>query len=105
MLRPAVPPAPVVTTFDLPLNGSMVDLFVEWTWDGQGWPDDGEFLVLISSDADATETVVGIVNGPGRSCALTEVFNVDDMNFYCRVQYRKGATYGDYSNVATRNPV
>ena len=102
--RPAVPPAPVVTMFDVVNNNDWVDMSVEWTWDGQGWPDDGEFLVLLATEVDS-ETVVAIVNGPGRTCSLSSVLPAVDMDYSCRVQYRKGATYGEFSNVAVDNPI
>lgn len=77
---------------------------VAWTWNGLGWPDDGQFQVYVSSAEVPSEILAATVPGPGRSVALTAVLPAADISYYCRVVYVKDATVGTYSAVATGNP-
>jgi len=108
---PLVPPAPVVANFQVVDNGGMVDLNIVWTWDGQGWPDNGSFAVYAECqvfDQEGIEgrrgMIVGVVPGPGRSLSVQGVFEAADIGYFCKVQYRRGAVTSAYSAEAYGNP-
>ena len=107
---PPVPPAPVVTTFEVIDNNGQIDLNIAWTWDGLGWPDDGIFIVEIHAD-DTYDQGGGImfltssvVTCPGRTQSLAGVCAAEDKGYYCRVVYKKGTTVGAYSALVYGNP-
>ena len=108
---PLVPPAPVVVSFQVTDNGGLIDLSVVWTWDGQGWPDDGNFTVYAEyadQDQDGSDirrgTVAGVIPGPGRTLSVQGIFPAADTDYYCKVQYHKGAAASAYSAEAYSNP-
>jgi hypothetical protein len=108
---PAQPPAPVIVSFQVIDNGGMIDMNIVWTWDGQGWPDDGNFLVyaeFLTQDETGDEyrrgAVAGSVPGPGRSLSVQGIFPAADTSYYCKVQYRKGNVTSAYSVEACGNP-
>ena len=98
------PPAPVVTTFTVVDNGGMIDMNIAWTWDGRGWPDDGVFMVSISSEETQGDTVIGPVACPARNVFVGAALPAADITYYCRVAYSKSGTMGEYSAVASANP-
>ena len=102
---PAVPPAPVITSFTVTDNGGgMVDLDVTWTWDGLGWPEDGAFTVFYSSDDSGGTRQADPVPCPGRTCSLPAVLPAADVTYYCEVFYSRNGTQGAHSEPATGNP-
>ena len=99
------PPAPVIVTFTVVDNGGgTVDMNIGWTWDGKGWPDDGAFVVLISSDDTQGDTMVGPVACPARNVFVGAALTAADVTYYCRVAYSKNGRMGQYSTVASANP-
>ena len=102
---PAVPPAPVITVFEVIDDGNgNVDLNLTWTWDGLGWPDDGVFAVYVSSDDSHGELNAANVPGPGRTCSLPAILPAADIQYACRVVYVKDGTVGAFSDYAYGNP-
>ena len=102
---PAMPPAPVITLFEVIDDGNgNVDINLTWTWDGQGWPEDGVFTVYVSSDNAPGEINAAMVPCPARSCSLAAVLPAADIQYACRVVYVKDATVGTFSDYAYGNP-
>jgi hypothetical protein len=85
-------------------GGGTVDMNIVWTWNGRGWPDDGAFAVLISSDETQGDTMVGPVACPARNVFVGSALPAADITYYCRVAYYKNGTMGEYSAVASANP-
>ena len=106
--RPDQPPAPVVTLFEVIDNNGMIDVNVAWSWDGQGWPDDGVFLITIDADDDASGGVLFLANalvaGPGRTCSMASIGVAEDKGYYCRVKYKKDTDASADSATVYGNP-
>jgi hypothetical protein len=107
---PAIPPSPVVVTFEVIDNGGMIDMNIAWTWDGRGWPDDGIFMVDILAD-DTVDQGGGIISlasavvaCPGRSYSTQGVCVAEDKGYYCRVLYKKDTVSSAYSATVYGNP-
>lgn len=107
---PAIPPTPVLTQFEVIDNNGQIDVNIAWTWAGQGWPDTGQFYVDLQCDDTRDQSggemplVHTTVNGPGRSCSLTNLGAAEDKAYYCRVQYRLGTTYSAFTDWMFGNP-
>ena len=99
------PPAPVITSFQVVDNTeSMVDMDLSWTWEGQGWPEDGFFAFYVSSDNTQGETLASTVPGNTRNTTLGAVLQADDIMYFCRMRYVRSGVQGNYSNLAQGNP-